>query len=974
MYGEFYKRFTMKVQIALVLLIESCFVTADLMDRREDINFDFGWRFSLGDFPAHCEASAFPRDLSKVECMGLSQSNAANADECRDACCSQTSCAIWQYDTVNSADGCWIGQSDDCNHSNNAWVGGGRDMPVPAPPNGPSSKDFDDSSWELVDLPHDGIIAGEYDQNATRSHAYLPLNTTWYRKHFNLPTEWKGKSIWVYFEGVFRASTTYLNGQQLLYHDSGYTSFSVRLDNASSVMYGEGKDNENVLAVQAGANSHFSGWWYEGGGIYRHNHLVSANPVHIVVDGVYGASEVMGTISDHDAKDPSKGQYADVQFYPLIEVVNDGKNQASVMVKFDIFDDSGTNIGTVTSGKMTVDGGKTVVVNTTIPKVSNVELWSLARPYLYKLNVSLMNAADSSSLDNITYSIGARQTTWDPNTGFWLNGKHFIWRGFNNHNDFTGVGVAVPDRVNLFRGQMMRAVGANSWRMSHNPPFPVMLDILDNIGVIVWDENRQFGPNPIWVQDQKDMVRRDRNHPSIMAWSFCNEAGCGSGDKGDAATSFAAVSKQEDPFRPVTANMFNSIDSNLSKTIDVQGFSHQGGSVFDNFHQKVPNKAVIGSECCSCTTQRGEDVADGANKILSNFNANCNQGQTGNQLNRKFVAGCMVWTLFDYYGEPAEGGWPHVSSSFGSIDLSGFAKASAYWYRSWWYYSAKSNQTDGGYDVPINPPMLVNPYEDSSKENPEEGFMVHIVQKWEPLSNVPNRTIQVYTNAPMAGLSVNGKALDPVKVNWQGWAEWNNVAFSPGKITATALDSQNQVKATHTVETAGAPAKLVLNLDVPNTATGTGTSLVLDGQDAGMVSAAIVDAQGNVVPSASHNVSFSITSGPGRIIGVGNGNPMCHEPNKASWRSAYHGLVRVIVQTTENVASSAHHRKRMMQIDRHGGIRTRIVPPGDRSPRADAIVVQASVDGLGSATISIPVSSDMASDGVLAAAKQSLKI
>ena len=960
--------------LTVVGLLSASFAAPIDLQQRESINFDFGWRFDLGDFPVKCDASAFPRDLSKVECLGLTKSNAANSDECRDACCGSPNCAIWQYDVNNSQDGCWIGQSDDCNHPNTAWVGGGRDIPAPpGPGGGPASKDFDDSSWEVVDLPHDGIIGGTYDQSAVRSHAYLPLNTTWYRKHFNLPTEWKGKSIWVYFEGVFRASTVYFNGQQVFYHDSGYTSFSVRLDNATGVMYGDGKENENVLAVRAGANSGFTGWWYEGGGIYRHNHLVSANPVHVAVDSVYGASQVTGTISDHDPQDPSKGQFADVEFYPLVEVVNDGSSQASVTVKFDVIDDSGANKGTVTSQKISIDPGKTVVVNTTIPKVSSIELWSLARPYLYKLQISLMSASDSSQLDNLTQWIGARHTRWDPNTGFYLNGKHFTWRGFNNHNDFTGVGVAVPDRVNLFRGQMMRAVGANAWRMSHNPPFPIMLDILDNIGVVVWDENRNFGPNALWVQAQKDMVRRDRNHPSVMAWSFCNEAGCGSGDKGGAAGNFTAVSKQEDPFRPVTGNQFPpQVGGPLSEIVDVEGFSHQSGSQFDNYRKNNPNKPIIGSECCSCTTQRGEDYGDSANKILSNYNAPCNRDQTGAELDRAFVVGCMVWTLFDYYGEPAEGGWPHVSSSFGSIDLAGFAKASAYWYRSWWYYSARMNSSDSGYDIPVNPPTLVNPYAASSEENLSDGYMVHIVEKWESLPNMANRTIHVYTNAPMAELTVNGKSQGQVNVRWQGWAEWDKVPFTAGKIVATALDSQSQVKATHTVETAGAAAKVVAYIDVPNMATGTGKSLVLDGQDAGMVSAAIVDAQGKVVPSASHNVSFSIVSGPGRIIGVGNGNPMCHEPNKASWRSAYHGLARAIVQVTHNAASSLHHRKRLIQIDRDGGIRTHIVPPGDTSPGDDAIVVQASVDGLGTSTVSIPVSTDMENDGVLATAKKSV--
>ena len=288
-------------------------------------------------------------------------------------------------------------------------------------------------------------------------------------------------------------------------------------------------------------------------------------------------------------------------------------------------------------------------------------------------------------------------------------------------------------------------------------------------------------------------------------------------------------------------------------------------------------------------------------------------------MDRDFVVGCLVWTLFDYYGPDADHNWPMVTTAFGSIDLAGFAKASAYWYRTWWYYGTKSNTSNSGYNVPINPPPLVNPYAAPSEENPTDGYIVHIVQKWEPLPNVVNRTIQVYTNAPMAELTVNGKSQGIGTVDWQGWAEWNGIPFSPGKITATALDSKNNVKATHTVETAGAPAKVVTVVDVPSTLTGTGKTLILDGQDAGMVSASIVDAQGRVVPSASNNVTFSIVSGPGHIIGVGNGNPFCHEPNKASWRSAYHGLARVVVQVTENAASSSHERRRMRQIDRDGG-------------------------------------------------------
>ena len=959
----------------LLLAFLLLFVARPAQQQREDLNFNFGWRFSLGH-TIQCPATAFSGKLDDVQCDGLLpiKNKKATEKECRDACCEDVLCAAWQYSQKR---GCYLGQyAGDCSRKSEGMTGEQRAIPAALPPagNGPGSKEFDDSAWVIVDLPYDGIINGTFDENNLETHGYLPLNTTWYRKHFNLPAEWKGHSIWVYFEGVFRASVTYVNGMPIHYQDSGYTSFAVHLNNISILSYGEGKENENVISVKASSGGAFSGHWYEGGGIYRPTHLVSTDKTHFTPDGVYGASQVIGTVADHDPKDPSKGQFADVEFNPVAEVVNNELTQAGVMVKFDIYDQNDHLIATVTSDKVSIDPGKTTLINTTIPKTSSVELWSIARPYLYRLQASLMTVSSQSPIDNVTVYIGARQAHWDPNTGFYLNGKHFTWRGFNNHNDFTGVGAAVPDRVNLFRGQMMRAVGANSWRMSHNPPVPAMLDILDYIGIVVWDENRLMGNNTHWIKNQRDMVRRDRNHPSVMAWSFCNEAECSFGYDQAVAEEFKEVSKKEDPYRPVTANQNGNIGNALSTTIDVQGFSHRNGDIFDSYHKQFPMKPLIGSECCSCRTQRGEDIADSKKPVFGSFNADCNQAQTENQLDRKFVAGCMVWTLFDYYGEPTPYGWPMVVGSFGSIDVAGFPKPSAYWYRTWWYYSAMANASDKGYDVPVNPPPLVDPYATTeSGENPMDGYIVHIVQSWEQLPNVQNRTIQAYTNAPMAELTVNGKSQGKVAVDWQGWAQWDGILFSPGKITATAIDSQNEVKATHTVETAGAPAKIILAVDAPSERTGTGTALVLDGQDAGMVSAAIVDSKGNVVPSVSDKVEFRIVSGPGRIVGVGNGDPSCHEPNQVSWRSAYHGLARAIVQTTENSALPPFHRKRMIQIDRDGGVRTYIVPPEDTSPRADAIVIEASVKGLESSSVSIPVSTDADTHGVLAVAKQSVK-
>jgi hypothetical protein len=939
---------------------------------REVVNFDFAWKFTLNDESPtlQCPASVFPRDLSKVECMGLKKDSSTNADDCRGACCADITCAIWQF---ASDDGCWIGNSDDCDHNNPKWAGGGRDVPGKMPPpatGGPTSRDYDDSHWELVDLPHDGLIAGVYYEGGPRGQAYLPKNTTWYRKHFNIPADWKNTSIWIYFEGIFRASEVFLNGEMLSYHDSGYTSFAVRLDNATDVYYGDGSDNENVVAVRATSNGG-TGWWYEGGGIYRHTYLTSAPHSHIVPDGYYGNTTITGDIHYHDPSDITKGMYADTALLQVTaEVVNEHDREDKQYIQCALYDEDGKNVGSCPSIVNTMEPHQTLKMYTDT-KLSQVEVWTPARPYLYTLSIQLFIGIIA---DSVNVSIGFRSTRWDPDEGFFLNGIHFTWRGFNNHNNFAGVGMAVPDRINLFRGQSMRAVGANSWRMSHNPPIPKMLDILDNLGIIVWNENRVFGNSSIWVENQRDMVRRDRNHPSIMAWSFCNEGGCNRGDtEGAIGKEFRDVSYAEDANRPVTANMNGHIGDGLTSVIDVQGFSHQGGNVFDNFHSQFPKKPTIGSECCSCVTQRGEDFSDKNNRILGNFNAPCLSSQVENQLNRKYVAGCMVWTLFDYYGEPSFGGWPHVSSSFGAIDLAGFAKEGAYWYRSWWLYNAMMNHSTGGIDVPINPPKLINPDANPSQEN--NGYIVHIVQHWEPHPDTTSSlTIDVYSNAPHVELFVNGKSQGVQDVSWQRWAEWTGISYEKGNLTAAAMDDKKTVMATHTVLTnSDKPSKVVAYLDVPSTDTGTGSALVLDGQDAGMVSAAILDSNGRVMHWSTDNVTFSIVSGPGRIVGVGNGNPQCHEPNQASWRSAYHGLARVIVQVTEDHSTPSSHRQRLIQIDRDGSKRTYIQDPLQPVEAPDAIVVQASVEGVGSSTVTIPVTTDGTTHNVLSVAKATIR-
>lgn len=250
-------------------------VARPTLQQREDVTFNFGWRFSLGD-AIQCPADVFSRKLEDVECDGLLPTRNTK-QECRDAYCEDILCAAWQY---SDKQGCRIGKISGCiKKPGEGWTGEERDTPAALPPasDGPGSKHFNDSSWVIVDVPCDGIINGTFAETNLKSHGHLPLNTTWYQKHFNLPLEWKGQAIWIYFEGIFRASVTYLNGEPIQYHDSGYTSFTVKLDNVNSLSYGEEGENENIIAVKAslGGATAYSGHWYEGGG-YTDQFILSA--------------------------------------------------------------------------------------------------------------------------------------------------------------------------------------------------------------------------------------------------------------------------------------------------------------------------------------------------------------------------------------------------------------------------------------------------------------------------------------------------------------------------------------------------------------------------------------------------------------------------------------------------------------------------------------------------------------------------
>lgn len=639
-------------------------------------------------------------------------------------------------------------------------------------------------------------------------------------------------------------------------------------------------------------------------------------------------------------------------------------------------------------------------------QVTNAELWSVARPYLYTLETSITTAA--GSLDAVNTSIGIRVITFDSERGMFVNEEAVKMRGFCSHESFTGVGGALPDRVDLFRLQQLRGVGGNSLRTSHDPYAEVMLDIADRLGVLILDENRVLatldncvGPKcqrvPAYAGDPAAdvgaLALRDRTHASIFAYSLCacafvdlpgarahvflysayppytpthqpgNEAGCGDGSLllNDTVTRAKQAAYDYDGSRLVGANMGwlspMAPRTPMSDALDIMGFSHASGEVIAAFHEREPARPLMMSECCSCEGQRGEDEDQPLNKSLvyySDNTADCLHAQVSTSDTPEWMSGTFVWTIHDYMGEP--GDWPHVSSSFGAIDLAGFHKASAAWFRATWLSSIPG--TDAA-----RPPIGGG------------STTAYLVELWEPSrAGKSTRLLHVYTNAPFARVVINGKATAPAPVSVSSYATFN-VTYAPGTVTAQGLAADGAtVLASHSRTSWGTPARIELTVDVPSVTTGTGSAVYLDGLDVALVRATVVDSNGNVCADATTNITFAVTSGPGRVWGVGNGDPANQQPSHAPWRSAYHGLARAIVRVTLAATGSAEERALLaaVNVDAGASPESSAVLSG-ATPPPTALIISASAPGLTSGTVTVALSVDPA-DAVLAVASRSVGV
>lgn len=713
---------------------------------------------------------------------------------------------------------------------------------------GAENPSFDDTAWTSLDVPHDWSISLPFNQNsaAGAGGGYLDGGVGWYRKTFSLPAESSDERLFVQFDGVYMDSTVWLNGTELCARPYGYSSFECDLTPAADF------GGSNVLAVRVN-NQLPSSRWYSGSGIYRHVWLKTVNPVRVAYTGSRVTTPQISATS------------ATVDI--TISVQNDTATDQPVTVSSSIHDAAGSEVAAIVAPATTVEAGQiSEVLQTTT--VSNPQLWSTDAPYMYSVVTTV--SVNGATVDTYTTPLGIRSFAFDANTGFSLNGTPMKINGVCNHHDLGALGAAVNYRALEKRMQMLKEMGANAVRTSHNPPAPELLDIADRLGFLVMDEafdcwyagkteydyGRFFRE---WADtDIKDFVARDRNHPSVIIWSIGNEI-AQAGDTTVVQQLLSAI-HEEDDTRPITQGYAAWVSTSDIKGLeDLVGINYDP-SRYDSFHSDHPDWKLIASESSSALRSRG---------IYNNNNTQCSSyddfaagwGHTAevswrNVNTRDFIAGEFIWTGFDYIGEPTPYEWPAKSSYFGIIDTANFPKDIFYFYQSRW-----------NYDGPT---------------------MAHIVPmdwtSWTPGQNV---RVMVYSNADSVELFLNGSSLGSRNVDpSEAYVEWS-VPFETGTLEARATKGATVVS--DQVQTADAAAALTLQVDRD--------SIVADGRDLAFVTVNVVDGQGVLVPQANNSIDFAVY-GPGEIAGVDNGNAISHESYKGTSRSAFSGKALAIVQAT----------------------------------------------------------------------------
>ncbi len=687
---------------------------------------------------------------------------------------------------------------------------------------GPAAANFNDSAWRRLDLPHDWAVEAPFAANASPSHGYKAVgrkfperSVGWYRKTFSVPASDLGRRIGVEFDGVFRDSVVWVNGFYLGRQPSGYTSF--HYDLTDYLNYG----GDNTIAVRVDATME-EGWFYEGAGIYRHVWMTKTSPVHVAHWGTFVTAAVQGDSAVIATR---------------TTVVNEGAGNATFDLEQSVVNAGGQVVATGAVRNSVLSSGAERDLSC-VMSVPHPQLWSLESPVLHRLVTTVR--AGGAVVDRYETTFGIRTVSFDPDHGFFLNGRRVELKGANLHQDFAGVGVALPDALYDFRVERLRELGCNALRCSHNPPAPELLDACDRLGLLVLDENRLMGPSPEQLGQLEGMIRRDRNHPSVILWSLGNEEWAIEGNIKGAriAGSMQAFAQRLDPTRRITVANSGGWGG-ISSVIDVVGYNYIRQSDTDKQHADYPRQPGVGTEESTTRQTRGvyfDDRQSGHLAPLMDASSGGNMEQGWQHYSaRPFLAGLFYWTGFDYRGEPNPFDWPQVSSQSGILDLCGFPKDGAYYLKAWW----------------------------------TPGPVVHIFPHW----NWPGREGQkieawCYSNCDEVELTLNGRSLGAKAMPRNSHLEWP-VVYAPGVLEARG-STGGRVTAIDRVETTGEPARISLAPDR--------TAIRADSEDVAVFTVSALDARGRVVPTADNLVKLAVTGG--RIIGVGNGDPSSHESDR----------------------------------------------------------------------------------------------